>query len=66
MESRGLHITHYLLAVFVDHKVQLLNSVFMISRIIKDSVPVTNITFGSTDNTYFNLDNSGYHKNLIQ
>ena len=38
---------------------QLLDSVFVISGIIKVSVSVI-------DNTYLDLDYSGYHKNLIQ
>ena len=46
---------------------QLLDSVFVISRIIKVSVicyqPQPS---ASADNTYLNLDYSGYHKNLIQ
>ena len=37
---------------------QLLDSVFVISRIIKVSA--------SADNPYLDLDYSGYHKNLIQ
>jgi hypothetical protein len=41
---------------------QLLNSVFVISRIIKISVSVINLAFGSTDNAYLDLDNSGITK----
>ena len=37
---------------------QLLDSVFVISRIIEVSA--------SADNPYLDLDYSGYHKNLIQ
>jgi hypothetical protein len=33
--------------------------------LIMVSVSVINLAFGSTDNSYLNLDNSGYHKNLI-
>ena len=39
---------------------QLLDSVFVISGIIKVLVSVI------SDNTYLDLDYSGYHKNLIQ
>ena len=38
---------------------QLLDSVFVISRIIK-------VSEGLSDNSYLDLDYSGYHKNLIQ
>ena len=41
---------------------QLLDSVFVISRIIKVSVRVISVR----DNSYLDLDYSGYHKNLIQ
>jgi hypothetical protein len=38
------------------------------NKIIKASVSVINLAFGSTDiiNIYLNLYNSGNHKNLIQ
>ena len=42
---------------------QLLDSVFVISGIIKVSVSVISAL---ADNTYLDLDYSGYHKNLIQ
>jgi hypothetical protein len=45
---------------------QLLNSVFAICKIIKVSVSVISLAFGSADNAYLDLDNSAYHKNLIQ
>ena len=46
---------------------QLLDSVFVISGIIKVSVSVISLSFPpSADNTYLDLDYSGYHKNLIQ
>ena len=43
---------------------QSLDSVFVISRIIKVSVRV--IIYVSTNNPYLDLDYSGYLKNLIQ
>ena len=45
---------------------QLLDSVFVISGIIKGSVSVNQRHSASADNTYFDLDYSGYRKNLIQ
>ena len=48
---------------------QLLDSVLMISRIIKVSVRVISRSrrpSASADNPYRDLDYSGYHKNLIQ
>ena len=47
---------------------QLLDSVFVISRIIKVSVRVISLAepSASADNPYLDLDYSGYHKNLIQ
>ena len=45
---------------------QLLNSVFVISGIIKVSVSDISLKKASADNTYLDLDYSGYHKNLIQ
>ena len=55
---------------------QLLDSVFVICKIINVSVRVISLAFGSADNSYLafgsadnsylNIDNSAYHKNLIQ
>ena len=45
---------------------QLLDSVFVISGIIKVEVSVLSQPSASADNTYLDLDYSGYHKNLIQ
>ena len=46
---------------------QLLDSVFVISRIIKVSIRVHQPQpSASADNPYLDLDYSGYHKNLIQ
>ena len=45
---------------------QLLDEVFMICKIINVSVRVISLAFGSADNSYFDIDNSAYHKNLIQ
>jgi hypothetical protein len=45
---------------------QLLNSVYAICKIIKVSVSVISLAFGSADNAYLDLDNFAYHKNLIQ
>jgi hypothetical protein len=39
---------------------------FAMCKIIKVSVSVINLAFGSADNAYFDLDNSAYHKTLIQ
>ena len=44
---------------------QLLDSVFVICKIINVSVIVISLAVGS-DNSYLNIDNSAYHKNLIQ
>ena len=45
----------------------LLDSFFVLSGKIKISVKMLSASaFGSTDNTYLDLDFSGYHKNLIQ
>jgi hypothetical protein len=41
---------------------QLLNS----GKIIKVSVSVISLAFSSADNAYLDLDNTTYHKNLIQ
>ena len=35
-------------------------------QIINVSVRVTSLAFGSADNSYLDIDNSAYHKNLIQ
>ena len=40
--------------------------VFVIYGIIKVSASVISLAFVSADNTYLDLDNSPYHKNLIQ
>ena len=46
---------------------QLLDSVFVIFRIIEVSVRVIRLSLrASADNPYLDLDYSGYHKNLIQ
>ena len=45
---------------------QLLDSVFVICKIINVSVRVISLAFGSGDNSYLDIDNSAYHKNLIQ
>ena len=45
---------------------QLLDSVFVICQIINVSVRVIRLAFGSDDNFYLDIDNSAYHKNLIQ
>ena len=39
---------------------------FMICKIINVSVRVINLAFGSADNSYLDIDNSAYRKNLIQ
>ena len=44
---------------------QLLDSVFVICRIINVSVRVISLAFGFA-NSYLDIDNSAYHKNLIQ
>ena len=45
---------------------QLLDSVFVICKIINVSVRVISLAFGLADNSYLDIDNSAYHKNLIQ
>ena len=45
---------------------QLSDSVFVICKIINVSVRVICLAFGSADNFYREIDNSAYHKNLIQ
>ena len=45
---------------------QLLDSVFVKCKIINVSVRVISLVFGSADNSYLDIDNSAYHKNLIQ
>ena len=45
---------------------QLLDSVFVICKIINVSVKVIILAFRSADNSYLDIDNSAYHKNLIQ
>ena len=45
---------------------QLLDSVFVMCKIINVSVRVIVLAFGSVDNSYLDIDNSAYHKNLIQ
>ena len=45
---------------------QLLDSVFLICKIINVSVRVISLAFGSADNSYLDIDNSAHHKNLIQ
>ena len=45
---------------------QLSDSVFVICKIINLSVRVIWLAFGSADNSYLDIDNSAYHKNLIQ
>ena len=44
------------------------DSVFVLSRIIKVEVRVISLSLGlrQADNPYLDLDYSGYHKNLIQ
>ena len=44
---------------------QLSDSVFVICKIINLSVRVIWLAFGSADNSYLDIDNSAYHKNLI-
>ena len=44
----------------------LLDSVFVICKIINVSVRVITLAFGSADNSNLDIDNSAYHKNLIQ
>ena len=45
---------------------QLLDSVFVICKIINVSVRVINLAFGSAGNSHLDIDNSAYHKNLIR
>ena len=45
---------------------QLSDEVFVTRKIINVSVRVICLVFGSADNSYLDIDNSAYHKNLIQ
>ena len=45
---------------------QLLDPVFVICKIINVSVRLISLSFGSADNSYLDIDNSAYLKNLIQ
>ena len=45
---------------------QLLDSVFVICKIVNVSVKVISLAFDSADNSYLDIDNSAYHKNPIQ
>ena len=45
---------------------QLLDSVFVMCKIINVSVRVINLAFGSAANSYLDIDNSAYHKNRVQ
>ena len=45
---------------------QLLDEVFVTCKIINVSLRVIGIAFGSANNSYLDIDNSAYHKNLIQ
>ena len=42
---------------------QLLDSVFVICKLINVSVGVINLAFGLANNSYPDIDNSAYHKN---
>ena len=45
---------------------QLFDSVFVICKIFNVSVRVISLAFGSAGNSDLDIDNSAYHKNLIQ
>ena len=45
---------------------QLLDSVFVISRIINVEVRVISRAEGEADNSYLDIDNFAHHKNRIQ
>ena len=45
---------------------QLLDSVFMKCKVVKVSLVVISLAFGLVGNSYLDIDNSVYHKNLIQ
>ena len=45
---------------------QLLDEVFVICKIVNVSVRVISPVFGLANNSYLDIDNSAYHKNLIQ
>ena len=51
--------------LLVNNK-QLLDEVFVICRIINVEVRVISRAEGETDNSYRDIDNLAYHKNLIQ
>ena len=66
--SSWLRATVYLL-LFISKQCmikQSLDSIFVISGIIKVPVIVISLALISADDTYLDLDYSGYHKNLIQ
>ena len=62
MISKGNQVkfARFVLLAVCEKQKQLLDSVFVISRIIKVSVRL------SAEAAYLYLDYSGYHKNLIQ
>ena len=45
---------------------QLLDEIFVICRSINVDVKVISRAEGEADNSYLDIDNSAYHKNLIQ
>ena len=45
---------------------QLLDSIFVICKIINVSVRVISRVKGEADNSYLDIDNSAFHKNRIQ
>ena len=57
------HVYHFQLEGIIK---QLLDSVFVICKIINVSVRVIILAFRSADNSYLHIDSSAYHKNLIQ
>ena len=44
----------------------IIDSVFVICKIINVLVRVIWLAFGSADNSYLDIDHFAYHKNLIQ
>ena len=50
----------------VNDNKQLLDEVFVICRIINVEVRVISRAEGEADNSYRDIDNFAYHKNLIQ
>ena len=56
----------YFFRLEMFNKAIVLDSVFLICKMIKVSVRVISLAFGFADNSYLDSDNSAHHKNLFQ